>query len=395
MRLSDTKSWKDYIVEAVYDAIGDVKKGLNPRDLQYAMVNYHGEASIEAGGIGPVVSDNLGLLPMGVTPLCANCTGAGVGLHEAFGLVASGRYDRVLVVGFDKWFDLLNPGDQRGIGGDVDYDFNVGYDHPTIQAALQAFSYRKWGMKRVLKALASYRMQSVWWSTRNPKAARWGTKTPVTESELHQMIDRIPEGGEIPTDFWAKLPANNNVEGASAIILVPADEAHAYTDHPVFVEAVAYKCNAHLLSKQIYYPVPELVQYDMCDFGATQLAAAEAYKVAGISPQQIDFAEVYESHITSLAPTLAATRVTDHDHVLDFIIDGQTGPGGRLPTGTDGGLGGFGHTSGSDFSDHVYEAVHQMRGESGERQLEKTGMAIIIGMQAEMGSSAVALLRNS
>ena len=59
MRLSDHRSWKDYIIEAAYAAIDDVKRGLNPRDLQYAVVNYHGETYFEGGGIGPVVADIL------------------------------------------------------------------------------------------------------------------------------------------------------------------------------------------------------------------------------------------------------------------------------------------------------------------------------------------------
>jgi 2-acetylphloroglucinol acetyltransferase len=395
MRLSDHKSWKDYVFEAAYAAIDNVKKGLAPRDLQYAVVNYHGETYFEGGGIGPHIADLLGMHPMGVTALCANCTGAGVSLHDAFGLVASGRYDRVLVIGFEKRMDVLNTGDTRVLGGDVDYDYSFGYDHPTIQALLQSYAYKKYGIKKVLKALASYRMQSVWWGTRNPLAARWGRKYDVTVEELHHLIDTMPKGGEIPQQFWAKLPTNYNLEGASAIILVPADEARAYTDKPVYLDGIAYKCNSHLLSSQMYYPVPELANFDMCDFGSTHVAADEAYKMAGIAPTDVEFAELFESHITSLVPTLAATRVPDPDKVLEFIIDEQTGPDGRLPTGTDGGGGGFGLTSGGDFSNHVFEAVLQMRGEAGARQLKRTGVAVISGMQGEMASSAVAVLRNS
>ena len=64
MSQADRKSWKEYVADAAYDAIADVKKGLNPKDIQYVIVNYHGEASVEAGGIGPVVSDVLGLHPV-------------------------------------------------------------------------------------------------------------------------------------------------------------------------------------------------------------------------------------------------------------------------------------------------------------------------------------------
>jgi acetyl-CoA C-acetyltransferase len=394
MRLSDTKSWKDYVIEAAYGAIDDVPKGLDPQDIQYAVVNYHGEASVEAGGIGPIVSDILGLHPIGVTALCANCVGAGVGMHEAFGLVASGRYDRVLAVGFDKRWDLLNFGDKRAIGGDVDYDFHLGFDHPTLQGLLQVYAYKRWGRNKVLKAMASYRMQSVWWGSRNPNAAQWGVKSKTTLEHLHGLIEETPEEAHVPAEFWALLPHNYAVEGASSMILVPADDAGSYTDNPIYVDGISYKCNSHLLSKQMYYPIPALEQYDMCDFAACHVATEEAYEMARVKPQDIDFAELFESHITSLVPTLAATGVPEPDKVLDFIINGETGPGGRLPTGTDGGRGGFGLTSGSNFSDGIYEAVQQMRGKAGERQLKKADTAVITGMQGEMASAAVAILRN-
>lgn len=392
IRGADGRSWKDYVVEAAYEAIGDVK-GLAPRDLQYAVVSYHGEASVEAGGIGPVVSDILGLHPMGVTTLSANCVGAGVGLHDAFGLVASGRYDRVLVLGFDKQWELLSFADKRSIGGDVDYDFNLGYDHPVLQAMLQAYAYKKWGIRKVLKAMAAYRMQSVWFSARNPKAARWQRKLPqVTLEQLFALVDQIGDDEVIPPEFWRLLPGNINVEGAAAMILVPGDDAKTYTDHPVYVDAIAYASNSHLLSKQMYYPAPGIEQYDMCDFAAVHVATEAAYKMAGVGPKDIDFAELFESHITSLLPTLAATGVPEEGKLCDFIIDGGTGFGGRLPTGTDGGRGGFGITSGSNFADGIAEAVIQIRGDAGELQIAKAERGVVTGMQGEMASSAVAIL---
>lgn len=396
IRGADARSWKDYVIEASYEAVGDVKRGLAPRDLQYVIASYHGESSVEAGGIGPIVSDILGLHPVGVTALSSNCVGAGVGLHDGFGLVASGRYDRVLVVGFDKQWELLSFADKRSIGGDVDYDFNLGYDHPVLQAMLQAYAYQKWGRKNVLKAMAAYRMQSVFWSMRNPKAARYGRKPPaVTQEQLFAIVDGTRDEEPIPDEYWRLLPGNNNVEGAAAMVLVPLDEARAYTDTPVEVAAVAYKCNSHLLSKQMYYPAPGIEQYDMCDFAAVHVANAEAYALAGIGPKDVDFAELFESHITSLLPTLAATQVPEPERLCEFIIDGDTGFGGRLPSGTDGGRGGFGITSGSNYADGIAEAVIQLRGDAGERQISKADVAVVTGMQGEMASAAVAILRSA
>ena len=61
--------------------------------------------------------------------------------------------------------------------------------------------------------------------------------------------------------------------------------------------------------------------------------------------------------------------------------------------GTDGGRGGFGVTSGSNESDAIYEAVIQMREEADERQVSKADACVVIGMQGEMASSAVLVLR--
>ena len=397
MSQADRKSWKEYVADAAYAAIGDVKRGLNPKDIQYVVVNYHGEALIEAGGIGPVVSDLLGLHPVGVTQLCANCTGAGVSAHEAYGLVASGLYDRVLVIGFDKWWDIINMGDKRAIGGDIEYDFNFGFDHTQLGALLQSIFFKKYGVRTVLEAAAIYRIQMFWYGNRNPNSAIYGIPCPVSsKEELMDTWELKPGSGEINPEFWKKLPTAEPLQdGASAFIVVPADEAKAYTDQPIYIDGISYKCNSHLLSKQMYYPVPALAKYDAGDFGAPQVAVEEAYRMAKVTAKDIDFAEVFESHITSLVPTLQATQVPPEGKAIQFVIDGETAIDGRLPTGTDGGRRGFGRTSGSNESDAIYEAVVQMRGEAGARQVPKADVCVTIGMQGEMASSAVLVLRRT
>jgi acetyl-CoA C-acetyltransferase len=395
MSQADRKSWKEYVADAAYDAIANVKKGLHPKDIQYVVVNYHGEASVEAGGIGPVVSDVLGLHPIGVTQLCANCTGAGVSAHEAYGLVASGLYDRVLVIGFDKRWDLLNFADKRAMGSDVDYDFNVGFDHMQLAVLLQAIDYKKYGIRTVLEALVTYRMQMYWYANRNPNAALYGVPCPVkSKEELMSIWEKKPGSGEISPEFWRKLPTGCFVEGASALIVVPAEEAKSYTDKPIYIDGIAYKCNNHLLSSQMYYPVPALANYDAADFAASHLAVDEAYRMAKVKADDIDFAEVFESHINLLLPTLEATQVPPEGKGLYFIIEGETAVDGRLPTGTDGGRQGFGATSGSNGTDAIYEAVVQMREEAGERQVSKADISVIVGAQGEMAASnAVVLCR--
>lgn len=396
-RDTDAYSWKDYIVEASYKAIADCDRGLEPKDIQYIVANYHGEGQIQHGGLGPVVSETLGLLPTGCTVLCANCAGGGVGLHEAYGLIASGRYDRVLCVGFEKAFDLFNDADKRALGGNVEFDFELGYDHPTLQALLQLNGYRLWGKKRTLKALVQNRIQGLWFAKRTPEAQFYGTDFTIDRDEMFQMIDEMDDDSHfIPHEFYQKLPTTAMAEGAAAIMLVAAEDAYSYSSHPIFLDAVGYKCNSHLLSSQMFYPAPDLVKFSMNDFGAVQLACDDVYKFTGRKPEDLDFCNIYEPHITSFIPMLTATQVCKNcDEMIDFILDGQTAYGGRLPCGTDGGRGLFGMTSGSNVGDCVVECVRQMRGLCGERQLQKVDLSMAMGMQGEMASAAVCLLRNS
>lgn len=396
-RNTDLYSWKDLIRIAAYAAIEDCSKGLDPKDIDYIVANYHGEGQIQAGGLGPVVAETLGLLPRGCTVLCANCAGGGVGLHEAFGLIASGRYDRVLCVGFEKVYDLFNDADKRALGGDVEFDFELGYDHPTLQTLLQLSAYREWGKKRTLKALVQHRGQSLWFADRNPDAAYYKANFPWDQKALFDMIDAMDDDSIfIPQEFWDRIPGACLTDGCAAMVLVPADEAYAYSDHPIFLDAASYKMNSHLMSNQMHYAAPELKPYTFNDFGAVRLAAADAYKFSGHTVDQLDFCEVYEPHITALVPMVAATQIRpDCNSVIDFILDGQTGYGGRLPVGTDGGRGLFGMTSGSNVGDCVCEIVKQMRGLAGERQLKKADLAMAMGMQGEMGSASCAILRNS
>ena len=101
-----------------------------------------------------------------------------------------------------------------------------------------------------------------WYANRNPNSALYGIPCPIkNKEELMDNWELEPGSGEINPEFWLKLPTVEPLQdGASAFIVVPADEAKAYTDKPIYIDGISYKCNSHLLSKQMYYPVPELAQ---------------------------------------------------------------------------------------------------------------------------------------
>ncbi|EAQ96664.1 thiolase family protein [Congregibacter litoralis] len=108
----------------------------------------------------------------------------------------------------------------------------------------------------------------------------------------------------------------------------------------------------------------------------TALAAAEAYEQAGISPAEVDVAEVHDA--TAMGEIIQAEN-------LQLVPYGEAGPaaergdftvGGRVPINPSGGLESKGHPIGATGLGQVYELVTQLRGEAGARQVAGARVAV-------------------
>lgn len=101
-----------------------------------------------------------------------------------------------------------------------------------------------------------------------------------------------------------------------------------------------------------------------------KIVSGKAYRIAGVGPEDIDLAEVHDA--TAFGELLQT-------EVLGFCPPGEGGPlaesgatslGGRIPVNVSGGLECRGHPIGASGLAMVYEAVTQLRGEAGPRQVE-------------------------
>jgi acetyl-CoA acetyltransferase len=99
------------------------------------------------------------------------------------------------------------------------------------------------------------------------------------------------------------------------------------------------------------------------------LAAKRAYAAAGITPQDIDVAEVHDA--TSFCEIYQAEMLgfCDIGSGGAFVGSGATSLGGRIPTNLSGGLVSKGHPVGATGLSMIYELVGQLRGECGPRQV--------------------------
>ncbi len=169
-------------------------------------------------------------------------------------------------------------------------------------------------------------------------------------------------------------------DGAVAIAIVAADRAKDTRHRPVMLRGAAWGTGVSLYNN-----------------GVTDLAVSPAkptakrlYDAAGIGPDDIDFAELYDCFTYTLLAQIEGYGLAEPGGVPDRLSDGYFDRrGGSLPINTHGGLLSEGYLHGFN---HVYEAVQQIRGEAAERQVDRHDVALIAGQLGYISAYSTALV---
>jgi acetyl-CoA acetyltransferase len=110
-----------------------------------------------------------------------------------------------------------------------------------------------------------------------------------------------------------------------------------------------------------------------------EASARQAFARAGVGPADIDVAEIYDSFTITLAVELESMGFFAMGEAGRAAAGGELGPNGRLPCNTHGGLLSYGHSGAAGGMFHVVEAVHQLRGAAGPRQIDGAELAFVHG----------------
>src|SRR4029077_2063253 len=150
-------------------------------------------------------------------------------------------------------------------------------------------------------------------------------------------------------------------DGAAAAILCRADMARRFTHHPVLVKGFGL---AVTTGRPYFDPT-----FDYLGFRSTQQAAQQAYAMAGITAQDIDFAEVHDCFTWTEVSNIEDLGFCAKGQGGGLVDEGRTAIGGDIPINPSGGLKSFGHPIGASGVRMITEVVGQLRGESGARQV--------------------------
>ncbi|MDI2131871.1 thiolase C-terminal domain-containing protein [Yinghuangia seranimata] len=120
-------------------------------------------------------------------------------------------------------------------------------------------------------------------------------------------------------------------------------------------------------------------------------AAARAYGMAGLGPADVDVVEVYDSFTITALLGLEAVGFCAPGEGPDFVADGRLRPGGALPFNTSGGGLSYNHPGMYGLL-LLVEAVRQLRGECGARQVADPSVALAHGTGGIFSTHATVLL---
>lgn len=163
------------------------------------------------------------------------------------------------------------------------------------------------------------------------------------------------------------LDCGGLTDGAAAVIICRAEEAHRYAKDAVYVKALSLAVGPGTGAMDS--------DYDYTSFPEVAASAQEAYRQAGVTDPraQIGMAEVHDCFTVTEVVLMEDLQFAPRGTAWREILDGAFDIDGVLPVNPDGGLKSFGHPLGASGIRMLFESWLQLRGQAGERQIDLGG----------------------
>jgi len=134
---------------------------------------------------------------------------------------------------------------------------------------------------------------------------------------------------------------------------------------------------------------------DVTHFHATQLAAQKAFKMAGLTPQDINVAEVHDAFTSVELLSYEDLGFAEPGKGGELIRSGKINLGGEMPINPSGGLKAKGHPISATGLAQIYEITNQLRGNCGERQAKNAEIGLTHNIGGAGGSVTVHIFKKS
>ena len=353
------KSVPELGAEAALLALDDC--GLAIQDIQ---AFYCGNLLQASAMVGQRILQQIGQTGIPVVNVSNACATGATAFREAWISVQAGLYDLVLAVGVEQMGrGLLGGGRGKGISKEGLLGSGT---MPSVFAEAGMEHARKYGTS--FEQFAKVSVKNHHHSTMNPKA-RYQIETPLETVMSAEMIS-YPN---------TKLMCSVNVDGAAAAVIATESKARE-----LGLMGRAVKVRASIISSDRWQQ-RDLVMPDVNT--CTRDAAAAAYEMAGLGPEDIDLVELHDCFATAEILHYENLGLCGEGEAGRMIDSGEAALGGRVPVNVSGGLLSKGHPLGATGIANIYEVSTHLRGEAGQRQVQgaRIGLTHVIGLGSACG----------
>ena len=355
----ENKSSLQHHAEAAYNALEDA--GLSIEDV---------DGLLSAGFSTLTLAEYIGIEPKFTDTTAVGGSSFIIHIAHAMAAVNAGYCEVALVTHGEAGRSARNRAGANLSEPGPQFEIPYGFIGAPINYAMAARRYmHQYGEDRARQAFAEIAVSTRKWARMNPKAY---IKDPMTFDDYHNSR-------------WISWPFHLFdcclvTDGGGAYVITTPERARDLKKKPVWVLGAAEGLDHGMLSQ-----MPDLTST------WARYSGPKALERAGATYGDIDLAMIYDSFTYTVLVTLESLGFCGPGEGPEFVKDQRTAPGGDFPLNTSGGGLSYCHT-GMYGMFLVLEAVRQLRGECGERQIDDPKIALINGTGGSLSSTGTVVV---
>ncbi len=378
------RNFVEYGRAAVADALED--SGIDWQDVEFVS----GADTIRNGYpgfiAGATFAQAMGWTGVPVASSYAACASGATAMSVARDRIRAGACDIALVVGADttpKGFFKPVEGADRFTDPDWLRFRLLGATNPTYFALYARRRMDLYGATD--EDFAQVKVKNAKHGLANPRA-RYRKEVTIEEVLASPMV----------ADPLRLLEICATSDGGAAVILMSQDEAERRgLPEPLTVAAISTVTPTY---PNTVLDLPEFATDSAAVSAAPDLTyraaiSAAAYEEAGVGPDDIDLAEVYDLSTALELDWIESLGLCKEGEAEQLVRGGETSIGGRIPVNTSGGLSCFGEAIPAQALAQVCELTWQLRGQAGDRQVDGARVGITVNQGLFGHGSSVILTR--
>ena len=308
-----------------------------------------------------VFAEYLGLTPQPTFYVETLCSSSSMGVRLAYSLIKSGIHDIVAVIGFQKMSEISSAESQErmGRGADIQWESPFGTMMPAYYAMYARRHMAKYGTTS--DDLALIRVKAATYGQINEKAVY---RKPVT----FEMFSDPESPMSVPVASPFRVgDCCANADGSSCVIVANEEKAKAFSKKPIWILGLGAASTAvNMAGRDLFSGLT-----------VGQEAGEQAYRMAGMTPKDIDVAEVHDCFTIAEIMAYENLGFAKPGEGKELIKDKETYKEGSIPVNVDGGLLSKGHPIGATGGSQIRTIVLQLRGEAGEMQVKDPEIGLV------------------